>query len=67
MRGMNALMNIMKKNKTITQIDLDNKPKIRIVSVDIYFMCRFLHFRNNLYDKLYNNLYNLRYRQYNSH
>lgn len=39
MRGMRALANVMKKNKTITQIDLDDKPRIRIVSVDIYFTC----------------------------
>lgn len=37
MRGMRALANVMKKNKTITQIDLDDKPRIRIVSVDTYF------------------------------
>ncbi|KAG5322514.1 PPR37 phosphatase, partial [Pseudoatta argentina] len=30
MRGMHALVNVMKKNKTITQIDLDDKPRIRI-------------------------------------
>jgi len=38
MRGMHALVNVMKKNKTITQIDLDDKPRIRIVSVNIYFI-----------------------------
>lgn len=35
MRGMHALVNVMKKNKTITQIDLDDNPRIRIVSVVI--------------------------------
>lgn len=39
MRGMHALANVMKKNKTITQIDLDDKPRIRIVSIDTYFTC----------------------------
>lgn len=38
MRGMHALVNVMKKNKTITQIDLDDKPRIRIVSIDNYFV-----------------------------
>jgi len=38
MRGMHALVNVMKKNKTITQIDLDDKPRIRVVSVDTYFI-----------------------------
>lgn len=33
MRGMHALVNVLKTNKTITQIDLDEKPRIRIVSV----------------------------------
>lgn len=33
MRGMHALINVMKKNKTITQIDLDDRPRIRIVSI----------------------------------
>lgn len=37
MRGMHALVNVMKKNRTITQIDLDDKPRIRIVSIDYYF------------------------------
>lgn len=32
MRGMGALANVMKMNKTVTQIDLDDKPRIRIVS-----------------------------------
>lgn len=38
MRGMHALVNVMKKNKTIMQIDLDDKPRIRIVSIDTYFI-----------------------------
>lgn len=37
MHGMHALVNVMKKNKTITQIDLDDKPRLRIVSVDTCF------------------------------
>lgn len=32
MRGVQALVNVMKRNKNITQIDLDDKPRIRIVS-----------------------------------
>jgi len=32
LRGMHALVNVMKTNKTVTQIDLDDKPRIRIVS-----------------------------------
>lgn len=37
MRGMHALVNVMKKNKTITQIDLDDKPRVRIVSIEHSF------------------------------
>lgn len=44
MRGMRALANVMKMNKTITQIDLDDKPRIRIVSFVRYLYTYVLQF-----------------------
>lgn len=37
--GMEALNSAMKKNKSITKIDLDDKPDIKMVSEQLHFYC----------------------------